>query len=167
MVTAFVVRFWLYEEPVERLELGIPADASFQYWRTINLANESHFVMAPEVPSDTGQAIINLLDGSERFVVEGDWTFRLDWPPIRKSIHLVSPAPGVARLDVLTTDAEDTDVQIEFLSDSSFFAPTGWFIVPEEDRAELRVLLDALDTQCQAAYEQQQSETPTMITDEE
>ena len=159
LLTAFVARLWLFEEPVERLELEISTDATFRYSRWI----DSEFTMAPKVPLDTGQAILNLIDDSERYVVKGQWTVRLDWPPIRKE-YLPRQVPiAIAALDVVTADSEDRVMSIRFLSEYSFFAPTGRYIVPEENHMRLRRLLDSLDARCQAAFNEQQSETPEEI----
>lgn len=159
LLTALSARIWLYEEPVERLELDVPGNATFQYQGLIESEDEWRMFMAPEVPLDTGQGILRLVDGSERYVVKGELFIRLDWPPIGKSHVLVSPAPETAWLDVLTADSEGSKMTIGFQSENSFFVPGGWFVVPKENRRELRLLLDSLDARCQAAYEQRQAES--------
>jgi hypothetical protein len=152
LLTLLVSRLWLHNEPVERLELEIPTDATFQYGRFVEYEDETGsgavWYMSPVSP-ESGSTLINLIQRSER-QEDSRWKVQFDWPPIRREDKWI----GITA----TFSAAATPIELDFEDESTFMTADGLFTVPEENRAELRTLLDALDAECQASFEQERNE---------
>lgn len=158
LLTASGARIWLYqEEPPERFEVQVPEDVTFHYATKLQTEDGWQWAEIPEVPPETGRAILDLLDGSERCVVDGEWVVRLDhWPPMDKVYPTVSPPPPNATLQVRSSGTEEPVLWIDFVgSDNSGFVWIGMYDIPEENLPALRALLDDLDAACRAAHDQE------------
>lgn len=160
LLLALVVLHWLDQEPVERLQLEMPANATFRYSRWVSQTGDDFGLSTVDVPRDTGRTILDLVNGSERYVPEQEWHVHLGWPPVYKTVPILESLSPWYTLDVLPPDSEVPLLRIEFVNETRFFTPAGKHLVPLENRPELRRLLDVLDEECWRAYEQQLGELP-------
>jgi hypothetical protein len=154
LLLLLAARLWWRTAPAELLNPRAPADAEFQYSRWVSLTDSDAGWSTVEVPPETGRAILELISGSERYVPEKEWHVRFGWPPLFSSPLPIETLGPWYRLEVLTADSESA-LQIDFVDETRLFASTGKYRVPAGHAGELRQILDALDEQCYARYEQQ------------
>lgn len=155
LLAALGVRLWIYEEPVKRLQLEIPTEAVFRYFRVYFSESENEVISGSvDIQPDAARTMINLINRSALYEPESEWTLEFDWPPIYRSQRLPQDDMEFQILDVVPSGSRNRSTTICFLNESLVVAPGGVYEVLEENRGELRHLLDSLNAQCQAAYEE-------------
>lgn len=159
------VWLWNYEKPVKRLQLEIPTEAVFRYSRVYFSESENEVISGSvDIQPDVGWTMINLINGSASYEPESEWTIGFDWPPIYRSHRLPQDDMDFQILNVLPSGSRNRSSTICFLNESLVVAPGGPYEVPEENRGELRRLLDSLNAHVRPRTKRMQTANTIMTS---
>lgn len=98
-----------------KLNLTVNPDATFKFFRQVQQDGKYDWSEVPIRP-ETAHEIIRRLNGAEPYVVESNWGFQWDWPPVRRDPgNAGSSAPDNGLLEVYEGGSNTPTLRVGFL----------------------------------------------------